>query len=82
MKQHRTFHEVVVKRTHIALAAAALEEGRFIAAPDSLEKQKSIDPERIAAIGYCFSGGVMLHIAPQDVNLTLQGLYFSLIKLT
>ncbi|MGA3280586.1 MAG: dienelactone hydrolase family protein [Smithella sp.] len=53
-----------------------------MAAPDSLEKQKSIDPERIAAIGYCFGGGVRLHIAPQDVNLTLQGLYFSLIKLT
>jgi dienelactone hydrolase len=71
-----------VKRTHIVLAAAALEEGRFMAVPDSLEKQKNINPERIAAIGYCFGGGVMLRIAPQDVNLTLQGLYFSLIKLT
>ena len=64
-----------MKRTHIVWAAVALEEGRFMAAPDSLEKQKSIDPERVAAIGYCF-GGVILHIAPQDVNLTLQGLFF------
>ncbi|HUN53903.1 MAG TPA: dienelactone hydrolase family protein [Smithella sp.] len=48
---------------------AALEEGRFMAALDYLKEQPNVDPERIAAIGYCFGGGVVLHMARQGVDL-------------
>ncbi|MGP8155111.1 MAG: dienelactone hydrolase family protein [Smithella sp.] len=47
----------------------AIEEGRFMAALEFLKKQKNVDPERIAAIGYCFGGGVVLHMARQGVDL-------------
>ena len=48
---------------------AAVEEDRFMAALEFLKKQKTVDPERIAAIGYCFGGGVVLHMARQGVDL-------------
>ena len=48
---------------------AAIEEGRFMAALEFLKKQKNVDPERIAAIGYCFGGGVVLHMARLGVDL-------------
>ena len=48
---------------------ASVEEGRFMAALEFLKKQKTVDPERIAAIGYCFGGGVVLHMARQGVDL-------------
>jgi dienelactone hydrolase len=48
---------------------AAVEEGRFMAALEFLKKQKTVDPARIAAIGYCFGGGVVLHMARQGVDL-------------
>ena len=48
---------------------AAIGEGRFMAALEFLKKQKTVDPERIAAIGYCFGGGVVLHMARLGVNI-------------
>ncbi|MGA2527079.1 MAG: dienelactone hydrolase family protein [Smithellaceae bacterium] len=48
---------------------AAIGEGRFMAALEFLKKQKNVDPERIAAIGYCFGGGVVLHMARLGVNI-------------
>jgi dienelactone hydrolase len=48
---------------------AVIGEGRFMAALKFLKKQKNVDPERIAAIGYCFGGGVVLHMARQGVDL-------------
>lgn len=42
---------------------------RFLAALDFLKKQPSVDPSRIAAIGYCFGGGVVLNMARQGVDL-------------
>jgi dienelactone hydrolase len=42
---------------------------RFGAAMDFLKKQPSVDPDRIAAIGYCFGGGVVLNMARQGVDL-------------
>ena len=36
---------------------------RFIAAMDFLKQQSTVDPTRIAAIGYCFGGGVVLNMA-------------------
>ncbi len=42
---------------------------RFQAAIDFLKKQPSVDPGKIAAIGYCFGGGVVLNMARQGVDL-------------
>ena len=42
---------------------------RFMAAMDFLKQQETIDPTRIAAIGYCFGGGVVLNMAREGVDL-------------
>ena len=42
---------------------------RFIAAMDYLKQQATVDPTRIAAIGYCFGGGVVLNMARQGIDL-------------
>ena len=44
-------------------------KARFVAAMDFLKEQTTVDPARIAAIGYCFGGGVVLNMARQGVNL-------------
>jgi dienelactone hydrolase len=36
---------------------------------DFLKQQSTVDPTRIAAIGYCFGGGVVLNMARQGVDL-------------
>jgi dienelactone hydrolase len=42
---------------------------RFKAAYDLLRQHKTTDPDRIAAIGYCFGGGVVLHMARAGFDL-------------
>ena len=42
---------------------------RFLAALDFLKKQDTVDQDRLAAIGYCFGGGVVLNMARQGVDL-------------
>jgi len=42
---------------------------RFIAAMDFLKQQPTVDSTRIAAIGYCFGGGVVLNMARQGIDL-------------
>ncbi|MFL1526404.1 dienelactone hydrolase family protein [Pseudomonas sp. O230] len=42
---------------------------RFQAGLDLLKKQPQTDPEKIAAIGYCFGGGVVLNAARQGLPL-------------
>jgi dienelactone hydrolase len=44
-------------------------KNRFLAALESLKKQNMVDPDKIAAIGYCFGGGVVLNMARQGVDL-------------
>lgn len=44
-------------------------EARFNAALDFIKGQQFVDPTRIAAIGYCFGGGVVLHMARQGTEL-------------
>lgn len=41
----------------------------FLAAMEFLKSQPEVDPDRIAAIGYCFGGGVVLNMARQGVDL-------------
>ncbi len=44
-------------------------EARFRAAQKILQDHTTTDPERIAAIGYCFGGGVILHMARIGTDL-------------
>jgi dienelactone hydrolase len=42
---------------------------RFLAAMEFLKQQPMVDSTRIAAIGYCFGGGVVLNMARQGADL-------------
>jgi len=42
---------------------------RFLAALDFLKQQPMVDQKKIAAIGYCFGGGVVLNMARQGADL-------------
>lgn len=42
---------------------------RFLAALELLKKDSTVDPAKIAAIGYCFGGGVVLNMARQGIDL-------------
>ncbi len=42
---------------------------RFMAARDLLQKNAMTDPQKIAAIGYCFGGAVVLHMARSGLDL-------------
>jgi len=42
---------------------------RFIAGMNLLKSEPTVDQTRIAAIGYCFGGGVVLNMARQGVDL-------------
>jgi dienelactone hydrolase len=46
-----------------------VEAARFNAALACLRQQPSVDPDRIAAIGYCFGGGVVLQMARAGAEL-------------
>jgi dienelactone hydrolase len=47
-----------------------LTKVRFLAGMDFLKAQPVVDPARIAAIGYCFGGGIVLNMARERVDLT------------
>lgn len=44
-------------------------EARFGKALEVLQRQDTVDPERVAAIGYCFGGGMVLHMARAGMDL-------------
>lgn len=44
-------------------------KARFLAALDLLKKHKTVDGGPLAAIGYCFGGGVVLHAARWGLDL-------------
>jgi dienelactone hydrolase len=44
-------------------------KARFLTAMDFLKQQPTVDPTKIAAIGYCFGGGVVLNMARQGADL-------------
>lgn len=44
-------------------------KGRFLAAKKVLAEEEITDGEKMAAIGYCFGGGVVLHMARMGVDL-------------
>lgn len=46
-----------------------LAKARFLAAMELLQQHPTVDPTRIAAIGYCFGGGIVLEMARAGLNL-------------
>lgn len=52
-----------------AMANLERAEARFRAAMQALQDHPSADADQIAAIGYCFGGGVVLHMARRGVPL-------------
>jgi dienelactone hydrolase len=44
-------------------------EERFMAAYNLLKEQETVDPNNMAAIGYCFGGGIALHMASIGTDL-------------
>lgn len=46
-----------------------LLKSKFLAAMDLLKKDEHTDPTQIAAIGYCYGGGVVLNMARAGVDL-------------
>jgi dienelactone hydrolase len=46
-----------------------LAQSRFLAALNFLRQQPKVDVEKIAAIGYCFGGGVVLEMARAGIDL-------------
>jgi dienelactone hydrolase len=64
-----THPEDAQKFTQEVISNAENAKQRFVAAMEVLKKHKSVDPERIAAIGYCFGGAVVLEIAREGLDL-------------
>ena len=46
-----------------------MKVSRFLAAMNYLQKHENVDPARIAAIGYCFGGSVVLDMARSGMDL-------------
>jgi dienelactone hydrolase len=46
-----------------------VERRRFVAAMKTLQQHKLVEPDKIAAIGYCFGGSVVLQMAREGVDL-------------
>lgn len=46
-----------------------LAKARFTAAMDTLKEQPNVEADKLAAMGYCFGGGVVLNMARQGVDL-------------
>lgn len=58
----RVFSSELMKNFDVA-------KSRFSAAMDFLKNHPTVDSDRIAAIGYCFGGGVVLNMARQGTDL-------------
>jgi dienelactone hydrolase len=57
------------KSSSEAMKNFEVAKARFVAALDFLKGQPTVDSNRMAAIGYCFGGGVVLNMARQGVDL-------------
>ncbi len=54
-------------------------KARFNAAEEFLKKQPTVDPENIAAIGYCFGGGIVLNMARQGADLKAVAIFHGML---
>lgn len=51
------------------MSSLPVAKGRFLAALDVLKKHPTVSGDNIGAIGYCFGGGVVLHMLRMGVDL-------------
>jgi dienelactone hydrolase len=63
-----------------ATATEGLAERRFRAAKSVLQQQPMVDDQRIAAIGYCFGGKVVLDMVRNGVELDLVASFHGLLE--
>lgn len=61
--------EEATKFMQATLADIKVAEARFDKALQVLQEHDSVDSEKIAAIGYCFGGGTVLHMARAGMDL-------------
>jgi len=54
---------------------------RFMAALDTLKAHDTVDADRIGAIGYCFGGGVVTHMARMGAPLKVTGSFHGAVGL-
>ena len=54
---------------------------RFMAALDTLKAHPSVDGDRTGAIGYCFGGGVVTHMARMGTPLNITGSFHGAVGL-
>jgi dienelactone hydrolase len=54
---------------HSVMSQSEVMKKRFMAAKSVLERDDTVDPTRIAAIGYCFGGYVVLQMAREGLPL-------------
>ncbi len=47
----------------------AVAKARFLAAMAVLKRHETVDPSRIAVIGYCFGGGVAIQMAREGIDI-------------
>jgi dienelactone hydrolase len=57
------------KFTQEVLSNMETAKARFLAALEKLKAHKTVDAQRIAAIGYCFGGGLVLEMARAGLDL-------------
>lgn len=67
--QHADHPQDAGKFAGAVRANLPLMQERFRAALELLRAQSQVDPERVAAIGYCFGGSVVLEMARAGVDL-------------
>ena len=63
------------------LADLATVRARFEAAAEALQAHESVDASRVAAIGYCMGGGIVLHMARYGAALKAVGSFHGALPL-
>jgi dienelactone hydrolase len=68
------YGEVATSREHAMRLMASMEDisvlrGRAVAGMENLKAQANVDASRLAAVGYCFGGGLVLELARLRTDL-------------
>jgi dienelactone hydrolase len=67
--KHATNPDEAGKLSTMVMSNMDEAQARFDAALNLLKNRETVDPEHIAAIGYCFGGGIVLNMALRGVDL-------------
>lgn len=69
------------KFSGMVMSNMSAAKARFNAALEQLKKHKTVDPDKIAAIGYCFGGSVVLTMANAGMDLDAVAAFHSGVQL-